>query len=263
MDARPAKYLTTSVERVTQDNDCEKEEETVFKNHPVSSSSSIRVPSFEASNLVEPIQSSHPIHDALSLLGILNTSQGRQDTATSISSFLVNGLVLIPNESAPFQLLTITPSIVPSLPTVLFVDSISTLPTQNIDQVARYDIGNMTYSCPYDLCRAKHFEAEGIRSSKEVHYISCCHNRTVRLPSERCLRPAPELLIRLLTENSKDGRNYLECIRSFNNSSAFASFGTKSFLTKNTKSDRGPHAFKIHGQVYHKISSNAASLCWS
>lgn len=71
---------------------------------------------------------------------------------------------------------------------------------------------------------------------------------------ERVLRPAPELLMSLLVDDSLVGRSFRTECRRYNNSLAFAGFSTD--LNHRRLAGRGPKVFTVHGQVYHRITND-------
>nr|XP_042913564.1 uncharacterized protein LOC122273596 [Parasteatoda tepidariorum] len=60
----------------------------------------------------------------------------------------------------------------------------------------------------------------------------------------------PELLLKLLSDNSIEARNYRNHIREYNSALAFASFGARI----KPPPGNGPYFFRIHGQIYHMVS---------
>lgn len=67
------------------------------------------------------------------------------------------------------------------------------------------------------------------------------------LPS---LSEVPEILIDLLCSDSSEAKNFRRHIRSYNAALAFASMGAEMKLPPGS----GPFAFRIHGQIYHRVS---------
>lgn len=101
-------------------------------------------------------------------------------------------------------------------------------------QVDPFSLGKMDQTCPF--CQALHFAGE-------KH--NCCHKGKIKLPD---LGICPPEIKQLLTTNTPQSLNFCEHIRQYNSSLAFASFGANIALPPG----RGPYAFRIHGQVYHR-----------
>ncbi|GBM67404.1 hypothetical protein AVEN_188003-1 [Araneus ventricosus] len=74
-------------------------------------------------------------------------------------------------------------------------------------------------------------------------YTKCCHDGKVQLPAFP------------LTENSPDAKNYRKRIREYNSALAFASMGAQIKPPRGT----GPYCYRLHGQVYHRVSPLYAS----
>ena len=104
--------------------------------------------------------------------------------------------------------------------------------------VSPFKCGPMNIICHF--CQA-------LRFPKEKH--NCCHNGEVRLPR---LSTYPGELKALFIEKSVQSRNFKENIRQYNSALAFASFGANIAVPP---VGRGPHSFRIHGQIYHKSGS--------
>jgi hypothetical protein len=109
--------------------------------------------------------------------------------------------------------------------------------------VEEYYIGLMDEIC--SECHSINFKDEKPSDGK---FSSCCHKGKVVLDR---LKTYPELLKRLLTDNHPMHRNFIENIRSYNSALGFASMGAT--ITK--PPGYGPYCFRIHGQIYHRVSS--------
>ncbi|XP_064631699.1 uncharacterized protein LOC135489987 [Lineus longissimus] len=79
---------------------------------------------------------------------------------------------------------------------------------------------------------------EALRFKKEP--LNCCHNGKINLPP---LPQYPHQLEPLFTTNTAMTRNFLDNIRQYNSSVAFASFGGNVVHLPG----RGPYTFRIHG----------------
>jgi hypothetical protein len=109
-------------------------------------------------------------------------------------------------------------------------------------------VGDMNIVCPE--CEAKHFAKELPSDGK---FSSCCHKGKVKL---NALLPYPKLLFLLVTKQHELSAVFMDNIRAYNSSIAFASFGAKLSLPVGT----GPYCFRIHGQIYHRTSSSAVPI---
>lgn len=124
-------------------------------------------------------------------------------------------------------------------PTTFVARDSSIRPQQN-------DIGLKNIRC--SDCGALHFAAEKTCRGK---FSTCCASGSIRLPA---LTTFPQQFHSWLTEDTVDGKNFRVNIRKYNGSFAFASFG---YQTVGFSS--GPHAFVIHGQVYHRTAKTLNS----
>ena len=89
------------------------------------------------------------------------------------------------------------------------------------------------------------------KNSSSPRFSLCCGNDKVELP---LLHNPPKLLQQLqFDQNTTDGKNYQQNIRTYNMMFAFTSAGTK--LDKSMTHSRRPPTIKIHGQPCHRIGS--------
>ena len=123
--------------------------------------------------------------------------------------------------------------------------SVSRLGEETNEGVVNNYLGKMIYPCLH--CDALHSKNE-VASGKKDEYRQCCHYGSVALPA---LLPYPEELKILLKETNREGKNFRENIRSFNNAVAFASMGANIVSPTSNR----PYCFRIHGQIYHRIGS--------
>ena len=100
--------------------------------------------------------------------------------------------------------------------------------------VEPYTIGIMNGHCNY--CGALQFRNEK---------INCFHNGKVELPP---IGPYPHEFKDFLTSNNAVSHHFLENIRQYNSSMAFAYFVANDL---GPLQGRGPYTFRLHGQVYH------------
>jgi len=61
----------------------------------------------------------------------------------------------------------------------------------------------------------------------------------------------PNKIIDLITGTNEESKQFRENIRQYNSAISFVSFGSQITLP----SEYGPYCFKIHGSIYHCISS--------
>ncbi|GBN23436.1 hypothetical protein AVEN_118180-1 [Araneus ventricosus] len=115
------------------------------------------------------------------------------------------------------------------------------------NDVEEHNCGTMSEQCGF--CGAVYWKEEKNTAHK---YTKCCHDGKVQLPA---FPDAPELLKVLLTENSTDAKNYRQRIREYNSAFAFASMGAQIKPPRGT----GPYCYRLHGQVYHRVSPLYAS----
>ncbi|XP_053147640.1 uncharacterized protein LOC128343121 [Hemicordylus capensis] len=109
------------------------------------------------------------------------------------------------------------------------------------DSIEEHNCGTLTESCHY--CGALYWLNELNCARK---YTKCCHDgKTLKELNE-----PPDLLKELILTQSTEAKNYREHIREYNAALALASMGAEI----NTPPGRGPYCFRIHGQIYHKVS---------
>lgn len=113
----------------------------------------------------------------------------------------------------------------------------------------RHDIGPLNVVCQH--CGARHFSYERTLTG---HFSTCCNNGQMAITGSRVLGPPPELLIRLLVDDSQVSKHFRKEIRRYNNTLAFAAFSTD--LSPRRLPGQGPRVFSVHGQVYRRISND-------
>ncbi|CAH2016680.1 unnamed protein product [Acanthoscelides obtectus] len=106
-----------------------------------------------------------------------------------------------------------------------------------------YTLGTFTFTCSH--CRALHFLCE--KNSRNV-YSNCCKDGAVHLPP---FDSYPEQL-RVLFQD----REFMENVRYYNNSFAFASLATNTI----NPPGRGPYVFKVQGEIRHYISNVSTNI---
>jgi len=103
-----------------------------------------------------------------------------------------------------------------------------------------HDCGPLQHKCNY--CGALHFEKERPRDDA---FTKCCHKGSVKLgPVD-----VPSYMKDLYQGQQPESLNFRNNIRQYNNSFAFTSMGAKVCSL-----GAGPYCFKIHGQIYHRMS---------
>lgn len=118
----------------------------------------------------------------------------------------------------------------------------------DIDDVREDYIGSMDILCMY--CDAKHFVSEKVRNKVESFH-DCCQHGKVQL--NRIPEP-PTLLRNLLQGSHEQSKHFLDNIRLYNSSFAFASFNAN--LMNFNERRPGPYCFKIQGQIYYQINTS-------
>ncbi|GBN69016.1 hypothetical protein AVEN_77860-1 [Araneus ventricosus] len=106
------------------------------------------------------------------------------------------------------------------------------------NDVEEHNCGTMSEQCGF--CGAVYWKEEKNTAHK---YTKCCHDGKVQLPAFP------------LTENSPDAKNYRQRIRECNSALAFAPMGAQIKPPRGT----GPYCYRLHGQVYHRVSPPYAS----
>lgn len=110
------------------------------------------------------------------------------------------------------------------------------------DDIAEHFCGTLSEEC--ECCGALFWNGERNSSKK---FTRCCHGGKVVLPP---LEDAPELMVYLLTDDTPECKNYRQRIREYNSGMAFASMGAQIKPPPGS----GPYCYRLHGQVYHKVS---------
>jgi len=103
-----------------------------------------------------------------------------------------------------------------------------------------HDCGPLQHKCNH--CGALHFEKERPRDDA---FTMCCHKGSVKLEPNN----VPPYMKDLYQGQLPESLNFRNNIRQYNNSFAFASMGAKICSLGS-----GPYCFKIHGQIYHRMS---------
>ncbi|XP_041421549.1 uncharacterized protein LOC121394460, partial [Xenopus laevis] len=106
-------------------------------------------------------------------------------------------------------------------------------------------LGLMNVICTH--CHSLNFMEEK-RGKTADEFTRCCQKGQVNLPP---LDKYPQYLRKLLTNEVPESKSFMECIRSYNSSFAFASTGA------NIKPPpgNGPYCFRVCGQILHRIGT--------
>mmetsp|Transcript_5481 Transcript_5481/g.9654 ORF Transcript_5481/g.9654 Transcript_5481/m.9654 type:complete len:238 (-) Transcript_5481:280-993(-) len=117
-------------------------------------------------------------------------------------------------------------------------------------------IGQMNIVC--ECCGALHFSGE--RTGNDLFkFLNCCRKGKIRITEPAI--SASDLLCEvksnalafissLLKGSDERSKEFLENIRSYNGTLAFASINSEIDVFKTP----GPYVYRVHGQIYHRIS---------
>jgi hypothetical protein len=116
--------------------------------------------------------------------------------------------------------------------------------------VARHDCGSRSAVC--SACGAKMWLQERVSQSTmtNIRFTMCCNNGAVQLP---LLQQPPEVLQGLLSGSDPRSRAFREKIRMYNSILSFTSTGAR--IHESVTGTRGVYAFRIQGEIYHRIGS--------
>ncbi|RIA81727.1 hypothetical protein C1645_700611, partial [Glomus cerebriforme] len=116
------------------------------------------------------------------------------------------------------------------------------------NSLIRHELGKMNQTCIH--CDAKFWMEEKNQNTSLASpaFSTCCVHGKVHLPR---LIDLPPYLLNLYISSDSDAVSFRKNIRYYNNVLVCMSFGTDiNVITGQEISD-----FRIHGQVYHRISS--------
>jgi hypothetical protein len=113
--------------------------------------------------------------------------------------------------------------------------------------VARHDCGSKSATC-----RAKMWLQERVSQSTmtNIRFTICCNNKAVQLP---LLQQPPKVLRGLLSGSDPRSHAFHEKIRMYNSILSFTSTGAR--IHESVTGTRGVYAFRIQGEIYHRIRS--------
>ncbi|KAH8943532.1 hypothetical protein BDL97_13G057100 [Sphagnum fallax] len=116
--------------------------------------------------------------------------------------------------------------------------------------VARHDCGSRSARCY--ACGAKMWLQEIISQSTmiNIRFTMCCNNGAVQLP---LLQQPPEVLRGLLSGSDPRSPAFREKIRMYNLILSFTSTGAR--IQESVIGTRSVYAFRIQGEMYHRIGS--------
>lgn len=113
--------------------------------------------------------------------------------------------------------------------------------------VVEHYCGKMDIVC--QSCGSKNF-ADEATGRNATSFTPCCKKGKIKLdPITVSL-----YIQNLMKGHHKESKNFIENIRSFNSSLAFASTGAKI----ESPPGIGPYCFRIHGQIYHRAGTFAS-----
>jgi hypothetical protein len=116
--------------------------------------------------------------------------------------------------------------------------------------VARHDCGSRNAVC--STCEAKMWLQERVSQSTmtNIRFTMCCNDGAVQLP---LLQQPPEVLQGLLSGSDPRSLAFREKIRMYNSILSFTSTGAR--IHESVTCTRGVYAFRIQGEMYHRIGS--------
>ena len=97
-------------------------------------------------------------------------------------------------------------------------------------------------------CNSFNFKDE---KTSDGDFTSCCHKGKVQLP---LFQNTPIEIVKLLTEDNQESKNFRENIRNYNTANAFASTVCK--MDENLMKKKGTYLFRINGEVNHYTSQS-------
>lgn len=120
-----------------------------------------------------------------------------------------------------------------------YYSNIKQLPTLN-------SLGDMNCIC--HSCGALMWKNEAHSGVINVNskFSTCCAQGKIQL---LFITDPPDLIKRLLSEDSNEAKHFRHHIRAFNSSLAFASLGVKEDILP----AKGPYTFRVCGSIYHRI----------
>lgn len=115
----------------------------------------------------------------------------------------------------------------------------------NESPVQENSLGLMNVICRH--CHSINFLEEKSGNTAD-EFTRCCQKGQVNLPP---LDKYPEYLQKLSTNDVPESKSFMECIRSYNSSFAFASTG----VNIKPPPGNGPYCFRVCGQIPHRIGT--------
>jgi hypothetical protein len=103
-------------------------------------------------------------------------------------------------------------------------------------------LGNLKFKCEH--YHSLHFECE--KTTRE-HFSLCCGNGKISLLECRLFNEIFDLFV----DENDESKHFRKYIRQYHSVMSFVSFGYHITLP----SGYGPYCFKIHDDIYHRISS--------
>ncbi|CAL8069739.1 unnamed protein product [Orchesella dallaii] len=115
----------------------------------------------------------------------------------------------------------------------------------NEQSVPENYLGKLDIEC--SQCSSLNFPGE-ITAGNKTEFTRCCQKGQVKLDK---FGVYPDYLHQLLTNQVVESQNFMECIRSYNSSFAFASTGA---MVK-PPPGHGPYCFRVCGQIAHRTGT--------
>ncbi len=113
----------------------------------------------------------------------------------------------------------------------------------------RHTLGEMTIMC--GKCGTLHFleEHAALSLCTNPQFTMCCAQGKMTMP---LLAPPPEPLMRLLTSNEVDVKDFRQCIRFYNSALTFTSVGAN---LDTSVAQHGNYTYRLCGELYHRMGS--------
>ncbi|OAD65531.1 hypothetical protein PHYBLDRAFT_64601, partial [Phycomyces blakesleeanus NRRL 1555(-)] len=129
------------------------------------------------------------------------------------------------------------------------LNNIARLPA--ISEPAVDNRGDMDIECRFCGAMMWAHEKNSRSSLRSPTFSMCCNKGKHVLPQ---IEPTPTGIAKLLNYRTRDGKKFLENIRSYNSTMSFTSLGAK-IDTSVSNNINGAYNFQIHGTICHRIGS--------
>ena len=130
------------------------------------------------------------------------------------------------------------------------------------NSITEVGIGKMEFTC--SSCGAMHFSGERT-GADDFLFTSCCQKGKITLGQSKISQEdarymqkmeALQFLKALMTGEHPSSVHFMDLIRSYNGSLAFASINSNIHMFNSP----GPYVYRVHGQIYHCLSSVSPSV---